>query len=141
VLIEDALELAGWVVEVWERSAQDPPETRDVRHLVEEQQATLVQLPQPVRVAHVLPRFVHLDNSQTLKLSTDTLTIVETWRSTGHMKKRCACGSAARAGLAQLYIQFKTCRRSTFEAERLLMHPSTTGPANQPQAQRVDASQ
>jgi len=51
------------------------------------------------------------------------------------------CGSAVRALLAQLYVQFKTRRRSTFEAERPLMYPSIAGPANQPQAQRVDASQ
>jgi hypothetical protein len=69
VLIEDALELAGWVVEAWKRNTQDPPEMRGVRHLVEEQQATLVQRPQPV---HVLLRLVHFDNNQTLKLATDT---------------------------------------------------------------------
>jgi hypothetical protein len=34
------------------------------------------------------------------------------------------CGSAVKA----IHIQFKT-RRSTFEAERPLMHRSTTGPA------------
>jgi hypothetical protein len=44
-------------------------------------------------------------------------------------KKRWMCGSAARAVLAQLHVQFKTRRRSTFETERPLMHPSTTGPA------------
>jgi hypothetical protein len=44
-------------------------------------------------------------------------------------KKRWLCGSAARAMLPQLYVQFKTRRRLIFEAERLLMHPSNAGPA------------
>jgi hypothetical protein len=55
-------------------------------------------------------------------------------------QKRWMCGSAARAMLAHLHVQFKTRRRLTFEAERPLI-PSTAGPANQPQAQCVDASQ
>lgn len=56
-------------------------------------------------------------------------------------KKRWVCGSAARAMLAQLHVQLKTRRRSTFEAERPLIHPSTASPVRQPQAQRVGASQ
>jgi hypothetical protein len=52
-------------------------------------------------------------------------------------KKRWMCGSAARVMLAQLHVQFKTRRRSTFEVGRPLTHSSTAGPANQPQAQRV----
>jgi hypothetical protein len=51
------------------------------------------------------------------------------------------CGSEARVMLVQLNVQFKTRWWSTFEAERLLMHPLTEGPASQPHAQHVDASQ
>jgi hypothetical protein len=61
--------------------------------------------------------------------------------SSGHEEALDVCGSTARAMLAQLHVQLKARRQSTFEAGRPLMHPSTTGPANQPQAQRVDSPQ